>query len=152
VTPFGNVRASSDWTRRIGKSSEFLWRFIYHEQKMQQINATLASWSRLWFSVQKVNAHYWRLLPEYTLKESLNYSNGTPCWTKAHTSVRYLVDAKIKTTEVHAPVVPRRPMGSCSSNLVTKSLASSGGASSSLGHSITPSMKTKMFIYLYEEW
>ena len=37
--------------------------------------------------------------------------------------------------------MPRRTIGSCSSNLVTKSLASSGGASSSLGHSITPLMK-----------
>ena len=51
------------------------------------------------------------------------------------------IEAQFKTIEAHAPVVPRRAIGSCSSNLVTKSLASSGGASSSLGHSITPLIK-----------
>ena len=40
-------------------------------------------------------------------------------------------------------MVPKRAIGSCSNSLVTRSRASSGGASSSGGHSITPGIENR---------
>lgn len=140
-TPFGNVRANSDWIKRIVKSFTTIYLTRTKDVTDEQLPCKSCEESCK-FQSKKLNlVHQWKLMPECTLKYSFSYFNGTPWWTKVHVSMRSLVDTQIKTTDFHAPVVPRRAMGSCSSNLVTKSLASSGGASSSLGHSITPWLK-----------